>query len=87
MECADCTRLIANRARRLHLHQLATFKLNIAATTADQAHFMVLKTLADEAKFDLDAVDSEIVRHQDRHAFALANPRLTADDAILLGLA
>jgi hypothetical protein len=29
---------------------------------------MILKTLADEAKFDLDLIDAQIMQHQDRHA-------------------
>jgi hypothetical protein len=68
MDCPECERLRVERERWKRAYELANLNLTAAATSADRGQFMILKTLADEAKLDLDLVDAEIAQHRDRHA-------------------
>ena len=67
MDCLECERLGIMRESRRRIWELATLRLNAAATSGDSAQFMRLKTLADEAKLDLELADAEIAQHQARH--------------------
>jgi hypothetical protein len=51
----------------------ASFKV-IRTVTTGRLVPMILKTLADEAKLDLDLVDAEITQHRDRHAVVSDGP-------------
>ncbi len=67
MDCAECERLRAERERRTRDYELASLYLSAAATSTDSGRFMILKTLAEEARLDLDLVDTEIEQHRNRH--------------------
>jgi hypothetical protein len=67
MDCAECERLRVERELRKRACELANLNLSAAATSADRGQFMILKTLADEAKVDLDLVDAEIMQHRTGH--------------------
>jgi hypothetical protein len=67
MDCAECERLRVERERRKRIHELANLNMNAAATSTDRGQFMILKTLADEAKVDLELVDAEIMQHRASH--------------------
>jgi hypothetical protein len=47
--------------------ELASLNMNAADTSADLEQFMILKTLADEARINLDRATSELLQHRDRH--------------------
>jgi hypothetical protein len=63
-DCVECERLRVERESWKHAHELANLNLNAVATSADRGHFMILKTLTDEAKLDLDLVDEQIAQHR-----------------------
>ena len=60
IHCIECERLRVERELRKRAYQLANLNLSAAATSADRGRFMILKTLADEAKVDLDRANADI---------------------------
>lgn len=65
MDSAESNRLMAECQHRKRIYEYAALKMMSAATSADCAQFMILKTLADEAKLDLDRAEAEITQHQE----------------------
>jgi hypothetical protein len=66
--CTKCEKLGAERKRLKHAYESACLNLRSSATRRDQARFMTLKTLTDEAQIDLELVETEISLHQALHA-------------------
>lgn len=66
--CTECERLRKEQERLKQSHDAAILQLNAAAPGGNQGHFMTMKTLVEEAKVDLDAIDAEVARHQRTHA-------------------
>ena len=70
MKCTQCERLRADHKRLEQTYRLASLNMSAAATNTDQGQFMLLKTLADEARIDLELAESEMMQHRDRHGQA-----------------
>jgi hypothetical protein len=66
-DCAQCERLRRERDRLETAYQMAlkTIRDN---PNGDTRQVMLLRAMAQEAKIDLDAANTELWRHQDRHA-------------------
>ena len=63
MKCSKCDQLGAEHKRLKQCHELASLNLQGVAPNIDQGRFMTLKTLVDEARIDLELVETEIMRH------------------------
>jgi hypothetical protein len=72
IECTECERLLAERERMKHPYDLAAAEVR-TADGRGAGEYLIMKTLAEEAKVDLDLVETEMVRHQDSHALPELN--------------
>lgn len=68
MNCPDCVRLEAERARCVHALAVAISIMNAAASGDDGGEYLRLRAVANEARLDLNLVLTELMPHQDRHA-------------------
>lgn len=65
--CTECDRLLEG-CERLQRAYAAALKIVMDNDDGDTQQRMLLTAMATEAKIDLDAATSELLKHQDRHA-------------------
>lgn len=69
MNCAECTRLRAEREAGQLKYTMAVSRMKTAAmNTSGHGEYLNLSANARDAKTDLDRIDSELTRHQAGHA-------------------
>jgi len=67
IECPECVRLYSERDQLRQLYDLAAANIR-PALEDNSTQYLILVTLANEANFDLERAEAEIVQHQHWHA-------------------
>lgn len=68
MECAECARLKARREALESRHAKAMAVLSASTISGIVGDFLETHKAADQAKFDLESLDAEIVQHRNGHS-------------------
>ena len=67
MKCRECDRLAATVDRRQELYLDALGRARSVAENVNPNHYFRLKKAVEDARFGLDMVMEELLRHRDEH--------------------
>ncbi len=76
MNCPECARLDAERARLESAATVASARLDDQLSTANVRQYLRLRTAAHEAKLELSMAEIELTRHLQKHQTSIQDAPL-----------